>query len=305
MGRTRLKPGVVTWLLLAPCLIVLCSLFLGGLLFGLAQSLGLWSVVDVGGPTLAFYGALLGNADITQSLGLTLYVAAVSTLLASVASLALALLLRQTFRGTRALRLLVQLPLPVPHLVAAIGIALLLTQSGVLARLFHAAGLIAAPEQFPTLIYDRAAVGIILTYVWKELPFMTLVTLAALRASGEEAERIARNLGARPSQVLWHITLPLIAPALLGAATIVFAFTFGAFEVPLLLGQSYPRLLAVEAYARYQDTDLAVRPAALALNTLIALCTALAVPPYIWLLRRSGWMAQDPTTETRPLPSAG
>lgn len=287
----RLQPNLVTWLLLTPCLVVLCSLFLGGLLFGIAQSLGLWSVVDVGGPTLAFYGTVLQSTDFTQSLGLTIYVAGVSTLLATVLSLALALLLRQTFRGDRALRVLVQLPLPVPHLVAAIGITLLLTQSGLVARLLHAVGVLAVPEQFPTLIYDRAAVAVILTYVWKELPFITLVTLAALRASGEEPERVARNLGAGPWQVLWHVTIPLIAPALLGAATIVFAFTFGAFEVPLLLGQSYPRLLAVEAYARYQDTDLAVRPAALALNTLIALCTALAVPPYIWLLRRSGWMA--------------
>lgn len=297
--RTRFNPTIITWLLLAPCLMLLCSLFLGGLLFGVAQSLGLWSVVDVGGPTLAFYRVVLGSDEFSQSLGLTLYVAAVSTLLATIASFPLALLLRQSFRGTRLLRLLVQLPLPVPHLVAAIGIGLLLTQSGLLPRLLYAAGLITAPQQFPTLVYDRGAVGIILTYVWKEIPFITLVTLAALRASGEEAERVARNLGATPLQVLWHVTLPLVAPALLGAATIVFAFTFGAFEVPLLLGQSYPRMLAVEAYARYQDTDLATRPTALALNTMIALCTALAVPPYLWLLRRSGGGAPGQALETR------
>lgn len=279
-------------LLLAPSLLILCTLFLGGLLFGLAQSLGMFSVVDVGGPTLAFYADVLGNSDFTRSLGLTLYVAGVSTVLATALSFLLALLLRQTFRGTRALRLLIQIPLPVPHLVAAIGITLLLTQSGVLARLFHAAGLLAAPEDFPALVYDRASVGVIATYVWKEIPFITLVTLAALRASGEEPERVARNLGANHWQVLWHITLPLVAPALLGAATIVFAFTFGAFEVPLLLGQSYPRMLAVEAYVRYQDTDLTIRPAALAMNMLIVCCTALAVPPYIWLLRRSGRLAR-------------
>ncbi len=282
-----------TFLLLAPSLLILSSLFLGGLLFGVAQSLGLWSVVDVGGPTMAFYGEVLQSPDFARSLALTIYVAGVSTFIATVLSLALALLLRRTFRGARPLRLLVQLPLPVPHIVAAIGVTLLLTQSGLVARLLNTLGLVAAPDDFPALVYDRAAVGMIVTYVWKEIPFITLVTLAALRASGEEPERVARNLGATPWQVLWHVTIPLVAPALLGAATIVFAFTFGAFEVPLLLGQSYPRLLAVEAYMRYQDTDLTVRPAALALNTLIALLTVLAVPPYIWLLRRSGWLARE------------
>jgi putative spermidine/putrescine transport system permease protein len=200
---------------------------------------------------------------------------------------ALALLLRRMARGAGSLRLLVQLPLPVPHLVAALGLALLLAQSGLLARLLHALGLVAAPANFPALVNDRAAVGVIVTYVWKEVPFITLATLAALRAVGDELEQAARNLGASPWQAFRHVTLPLVAPAVLGAAVIVFAYAIGAFEVPLLLGQSFPRSLAVEAYTLYQDVDLAVRPAALALNSLLALLTLAAVPLYVWLLRRT------------------
>ncbi len=274
-------------LLLFPALIILGGPFLGGLAFGLAQSLGLFSVVDVGGPTLRFYADAVLSSDFLRSLLLTLYIALVSTALATMLSLGLALLLRRSFRGARLVRLLVQLPLPTPHLAAAIGVTLLLTQSGIFARLFYAAGLLAEPSDFPALVYDRGAVGIIVTYVWKELPFITLVALAALRSAGNELEQAARNLGASPWQAFWHVTLPLVAPALIGSATIVFAFAFGAFEVPLLLGQSYPRVLAVEAYMLYQDVDLTVRPGALALNTLIAALTALAVPPYIWLLRQA------------------
>jgi putative spermidine/putrescine transport system permease protein len=289
-----------TTLMLAPALLVLGGPFLGGLLFGLAQSLGLFSVVDVGGPTLAFYAEALGSADFARSLALTAYVAGVATLLAAALSLGLALLLRRAFRGARMLRLLVQLPLPAPHIVAAIGVALLLGQSGMAARLLHAAGLVAGPADFPALVYDRGAVGLIVAYVWKETPFITLVTLAALRSAGSEVEHAARNLGATPWQTLRYVTLPLVGPALLGAATIVFTFTFGAFEAPLLLGQSYPRTLAVEAYVRYQDTDLAARPAALALNTLIAGLTALAAPPYIWLLRRAGSLGHTGPHHWRP-----
>lgn len=278
---------LTTWLLLAPALLVLGVLFVGGLLFGLAQSLGLFSLVDVGGPTLRFYREALVSADFARSLLLTLWIAAASTALASVFGLGLALLLRKATFAQRIVLVLVQLPLPVPHLVAGVGVALLLAQSGIFARLLHALGLVAAPAAFPPLVQDRAAVGVIVTYVWKELPFMTLAALAGLQASGAELERAARNLGATPWRALRHVTLPLVAPSLGGAALIVFAYVFGAFEVPLLLGQSYPRALAVEAYARYQDTDLAVRPAALALNTLIAALTALAVPPYVWLLRRA------------------
>ncbi|MCU0491876.1 MAG: ABC transporter permease subunit [Chloroflexaceae bacterium] len=276
----------LTLLLLLPALLI-GGLFLVGLLFGLAQSLGLFSLVEVGRPTLRFYGQLLRDPDVLRSLGLTLYVSGTATLLATVLGVALALLLRRMARGAGSLRLLVQLPLPVPHLVAALGLALLLAQSGLLARLLHALGLVAAPANFPALVNDRAAVGVIVTYVWKEVPFITLATLAALRAVGDELEQAARNLGASPWQAFRHVTLPLVAPAVLGAAVIVFAYAIGAFEVPLLLGQSFPRSLAVEAYTLYQDVDLAVRPAALALNSLLALLTLAAVPLYVWLLRRT------------------
>lgn len=282
-----------TLLLLAPALLLLGGPFLGGLLFGVAQGLGWFSVVDVAAPTLTFYVEVLRSADFARSLGLTAYVAATATACASGLSLGLALLLRRAFGGARLLRLLVQLPLPVPHLVAAIGVALLLGQSGVVARILHAVRIVGQPSDFPALVYDRNAIGLIVAYAWKETPFITLVTLAALRSAGNEIEHVARNLGATRWQTLRHVTLPLIAPALLGAATIVFTFTFGAFEVPLLLGQSYPRTLAVEAYVRYQDTDLTVRPTALALNTLIAGLTALAVPPYIWLLRHASTLGQE------------
>jgi putative spermidine/putrescine transport system permease protein len=136
----------------------------------------------------------------------------------------------------------------------------------------------------PALVFDRYAIGTIVTYTWKEIPFVALVLLAALSTRGQDQERMARTLGASPWQTWWHVTLPLIAPTLLGSATIVFVFTLGAFEVPLLLGQSYPRMLAVEAYVFYGDTDLRVRPLALALNTLIVVVTVLATIPYVWLL---------------------
>jgi putative spermidine/putrescine transport system permease protein len=288
-----------TWLLLLPTVALLGVLFVGGLAVGVAQSLGWLSLVPVAAPSLAYYREALGGRDFARSLGLTLYIAAAATALAAALSLGLALLLRRAFRGVWALRLLVQLPLPVPHLVAAVGVALLLAQSGILARLLYAAGLLADQADFPPLVNDRGAVAVILTYVWKEVPFITLVTIAALRGAGTELEVVARNLGATPWRAFRYVTLPLVGPAVLGAATIVFAYTAGAFEVPLLLGQSYPRVLAVEAYARYQETDLAARPGALALNTVLAALTALAAPPYIWLLRRAGSLGRAEASRER------
>jgi putative spermidine/putrescine transport system permease protein len=51
---------------------------------------------------------------------------------------------------------------------------------------------------------------------------------------------------------------------------IVFAYTFGAFEIPFLLGQTYPMMLPVWAYKNYSDVDLLARPEGIATGIIIA-----------------------------------
>ena len=80
----------------------------------------------------------------------------------------------------------------------------------------------------------------------------------------------------------------MISPAVLVASLVVFAFTFGAFEVPFLLGRSYPTVLPVMAYDAYRDIDLAARPVAMAINVLIALITGVFAALYLRLNRDIG-----------------
>jgi putative spermidine/putrescine transport system permease protein len=72
------------------------------------------------------------------------------------------------------------------------------------------------------------------------------------------------------------------------ASLLVFAFTFGAFEVPYLLGKSYPTILPVMAYNEYRDIDLSARPTAMAINVLIALITGAVAALYLRLARDLG-----------------
>ena len=46
-----------------------------------------------------------------------------------------------------------------------------------------AVGLIESAEAFPLLINDRFGIGIMLAYVWKEIPFITLMLLSVLRST--------------------------------------------------------------------------------------------------------------------------
>lgn len=277
-----------TLLRLAPTLTVIGLLFFGGLVMGLMRSVNYMPVIGLTEPNLDAYRAVLSDPDFLRSFGLTLHISLTSTILSAVLAVGSALLLRRSFAGRRLATFLFQLNLTVPHLVGAIGILYLFSQSGSFARLAHAAALIDRPAEFPALVYDPYAIGIILQYVWKEVPFIGVIVLANMQAIGQDYEAVARSLGATRWQAIRHVLLPQIWPGVLSASVIVFAFTFGAYEIPALLGASYPAALPVLAYRSYTDVDLASRPEAMAMAMVIALMSAAMILIYTRAARRRG-----------------
>jgi putative spermidine/putrescine transport system permease protein len=270
-------------LLLAPAMLVIGALFFGGLAIGVIRSFNYMPVAGLTEPNLDAYRAVLSSGDFLRSFLLTLHVALTSTVISAVVAIASALLLRRSFIGRGVINFLFQLNLTVPHIVGAVGILYLFSQSGSFARLAYATGLIDAPAQFPALIFDPYAIGIILQYVWKEVPFIGVIVLAQMQALGTDYESVARSLGASRWQAFRHVLLPLVFPGVLSASVIVFAFTFGAYEIPALLGASHPQALPVLAYRYYTDVDLAARPQAMAMAVVIALLSG----AMIWIYMRA------------------
>lgn len=260
-----------SWLLLTPALAVIALLFVGGIGVGVAQSLHYMPVLGWHTPTFAHYVAVLSSGDFYRSLLLTLYIATTSTVLAAVLAVFVALVLRRVDRGRQLYTFIFQIPLPVPHLVAAAGIVMLVSQSGLFARMLYALGGLEQPSDFPVLVFDRRNVGTILVYLWKEIPFVGLVVLAVLQGVGQSYEEAARTLGANRWQRFRYVLLPLLLPGIVSTSIIVFAFVFGSFEIPLLLGARYPSVLPVMAYRAYTDPDLARRPEAMAIGVIITL----------------------------------
>ena len=257
-------------LLLAPAIVLLGGLFLAGLGLGLLRSLRYMPAIGLTEPDFAAYAAILSAPGFLASLFLSLWIAGASTLISAALAVAAALLLRETFPGRKLIGLLFQLNLTIPHVVGALGILYLFSQSGSFARLAHAAGLISAPAEFPALTHDPFAIGIILQYVWKEVPFIGLILLANLQTIGPDHEAAARSLGASRWQAFAHVLLPLLMPGLAAASAVVFAFALGAYEIPLVLGAHAPEALPVLAWQSFTDVDLAARPEAYAMSMLIA-----------------------------------
>lgn len=282
----RLRQGTRTALLLAPALLVVMVLFLGGLGLGVAASLGYQPFLPHTPLTLDAYRGLLHDVEVRRSLVLTVRTAVLATGVSSVLAVVGALLLRATRRGRRLATFVFQLNLPVPHLVGAAAMLLLLGQSGLLARVLHAVGLVGAPASAPELTNDAFGWSILAEYVWKETPFIGVVVLAALSAGVEELEGAARTLGAGAWARFRFVVLPVLVPAVVSTSVIVFAFTFGSYEVPLLLGRPFPATLPVVAYQAYSDTDLTARPRAMAIAVVLAVVVTLAVLAYTALTER-------------------
>lgn len=265
------------WLSLAPALTIVVVLLGASLAYGVAQSLGLMSVIGQDALSLDAYQNLLSGQgpagrEFWGSLAFSLWVSLASTLASSIVALLIAVWLSERRGGSNHVdTLALNWNLAFPHLVWAVALLLFLSQSGLLARWAATLGLIQTPADFPVLVRDRYGIGIILHYASKEIPFLVLILLAVLRAQPDGYDLVAVNLGASRWQRLRYVTLRLVTPALLSGALLVFAFVFSSYEVPALLGVSYPRMLPVLALRFFNDPDLRARADGMAISLMITM----------------------------------
>lgn len=278
-------------LMLAPTVAIITVLFFGSLGFGFLQSLGFQPQIgNIDFNLDAYITVMFSERRASQfwsGLALTFWVATASTLLSASLAVSLALLLRRTFFGKKLSVFLFQLNLPIPHLVIAIGMLLLFSQSGLIARFAGELGVIDAPRDFPVLTRDPFGLGIILAYVWKETAFFGIIVMAVLQSLGDDYETVARSLGANLWQRFRYVTLPLLMPGLMSASIIVFAFTFGTFEVPRILGVQHPKMLPVLALDFFLNPDLNARAEGMALSIIIAVIVFVLVFFYMYVSART------------------
>ena len=273
---------------LSPPLLVLGVLYLGALVTVLLQSFGYAPLYGVNTfPTFRYYRAAWAAPDFWASLGLTLRYAFIPTVLGTVLSVYLALLLRPhlpKMRGHRLVSVLYKLPLMVPYLVGVALTLLLWSNGGLIARLLFALGIIHTTNDFPRLLHTTGGIGVMLVYLWKQVPFQTLLLTSVLAGQDPNLEAAAALLGAKPRQVFWLVTLPRLVPGIVSATLIVFAFNFGAFEVPLILGGE-PNTLPVAAWRAFSDADVERRLYGAAIVVVVCALLSVLLLGYLLLYR--------------------
>ena len=163
-------------------------------------------------------------------------------------------------RAFRAVQHLLSPLLSVPHAAVAFALAFLLAPSGWLMRLVspELTGMTRPPDWL--VINDPMGLSMTAGLIVKEMPFLFLVTLAALphmRARAQSA--IATSLGYGHMAGFLHGVWPGIYPQIRLAVFAVLAYSSSVVDVAIILGPTNPPPLAVRLVGWMNDPDLAMR----------------------------------------------
>ncbi len=260
------------YILIMP-IVLLGVLFIYGLVNGIIQSFGYIPAFDLRDFTLDYYVKVIKSPTFLDSLKLTLQISLISSILSAVLGTILTAALVYTGHTEGKALQIIKLAILIPHTIVALFSISILSQNGLLARLFYKLGLIDAQTDFPLLLYTKNNIGIILGYLWKEVPFVAYFSLSLMASINKTLGEAAENLGASRLKSFFYITLPLSMPAIGKAFLIILTFSFGAYDLPFLLGATVPKALPVQAHIEYIHPDLRHRPYAMAMNGLILLIT--------------------------------
>ena len=221
----------------------------------------------------ATLGATLATDEASAALALSLRTCVMALGVDLLLGVPAALLLSRPWRGVRAARILVALPLSLPPVVAGIALLAAFGRRSTLGALLSGAGL--------DIAFTTTAV--VIAQVFVSLPFLIVTLESALRSREQGLDEMASSLGASPSRVFWQITLPTVLPGLGRGAALALARCLGEFGATLTFAgsmQGVTRTMPLQIYlARESDADLALTLGVVLLG-VAALVVALTETPW-------------------------
>lgn len=281
----RIRRAVTPYLLVLPAALLLL-VFVYGVVMGVLQGFGFAPFLGKTEFTLEYWQRALARGDLQSSIGFSFYLATVSSVIAVVGGVALCAALVNVGASRKLQLLNIQVPIMTAHTLVVLAVVSLFAGSGLFPRVLCALGLVSEATDFSSVVGDPTGWGIIMVYFWKEMPFIAFCTLTIMSNVSGRFGEAAATLGAGPVRTFFSVTLPLCKNAILKAFLVVFAFVFGAFEVPYLLGATLPKALPILAYIEYSNPDIANRCMAMAVDGIMVLITLVLAVLYFRILNK-------------------
>jgi spermidine/putrescine transport system permease protein len=216
--------------------------------FNRASQTAVWQ-----GFTLEWYRSLAGNVLILTAVRNSLVVGAAATAIATLFGTFAALALgRYEFRGKGLTRNLLYLPIIIPEIVVG---AALVTFFGVVGQ-------------------RLSLTTVVIAHVVFSVSYVAIVVRARLSGFDRSLEEAALDLGARPVQTFWRVTLPLILPGIVSGALLVFTVSIDDYVITSFVAGVGATTLPLQIYSMLK---VGVTPEVNAVSTLLLVLTILLI----------------------------
>ncbi|MET4734476.1 putative thiamine transport system permease protein [Thalassospira sp. MBR-102] len=195
-------------------------------------------------------------------LGISIRLSLINGLIATLISFLVVILFCAAWQGTRIFGVMQRLLSPilsVPHAAAAFGLAFLIAPTGWIVR---AVAPLAGWERPPDIVtlQDPLGIALIAGLVAKEIPFLLLMTLAALpQADADRTRQVVLTLGYGRVVGWFKAVLPQVYPQIRLPTLAVLAYSTSVVDVAMILGPTTPAPLAVRILGWLSDPDLSRR----------------------------------------------
>jgi putative spermidine/putrescine transport system permease protein len=236
--------------------------------------------LDDGSFTLQWYTRIFTRPSMLRGLSVSIYYGVAPVVVSLLASIPLALLLRRSFLGRKLFNGLYKLPMAVPSIIVALMVIIVAERGGFLDRLLAPLGL-----GLPKLVRDDWGVGVILSTVWKQIPFMTLIITSAFAAVPEDIRLAARSLGASRLNTFVFVEVPLAMPGITAAILLTFIGSMGSYAIPDIVGPPVARPLSVLMVAEFSQGRF---PQVYAMGMVLSLFAIAVLIAYYTLTARIG-----------------
>jgi iron(III) transport system permease protein len=202
-----------------------------------------------GGFSLVHFGDFLATALLREAFWNSIYVAAMTVVLASLIAVPLATILaRFRFRGAALIHTLGVVPLVMPPFVGAVAMQLIYGRNGAINLLLNDCCGFRIP-------FMEGLNGVIFVEALHYFPFILLNLSASLVNIDSAMEESAQNLGAHGLTLFSRIVFPLALPGYVAGAALVFVKVFDDLATPLLLNVT--NMLAPQAYLKITTVGIA------------------------------------------------
>ncbi|HMP76833.1 MAG TPA: ABC transporter permease [Kiritimatiellia bacterium] len=205
------------------------------------------------GFTLDWYGKLMSNKQLLNSVKNSLLVAGVTTVFSTVIGTMAALALgRYTFQGKGATQATLFLPIIIPEIV--FGAALV--------------------TFFGAVEWRLSIWTVIISHIAFSISYVAIVVRARLAGFDRSLEEAAMDLGAGPIQTFFRVTLPLILPGVVAGALLVFTISIDDYVISSFVAGVGATTLPLQIYSMIKR---GVTPEVNAVSTLLLLVTVVMI----------------------------